>query len=442
MKTIAIYSPITGHGHLDSWFLEFIKIFLDENWVVIAINPNCQQVASKLLKFNQENLNNLCILNSKLTGTKEKIQEKKWVNIWRKINSVGLTKLMSPKNTAQKIHRCTRSDYLIYLYLPLHLFRFYFVHLFKKLSFTKIIKNCDLTNNLLEIEQLIGSNGLNPSLVFHMYLDVFDIKGNFLMDPTSKKIRYKWAGLRFFPAKEDSQLQALFTGIAYLNALKNNHLTLGRAYKTIFLPDVANTIENKILRDHHVIRNRAGNRKIVLLAGIIDVRKNITLWSDLIKQANPNEWYFLQIGEIDFKQLSIVECFKMYNLLIRTPENLTIIPHFLDDEGGFNNYFKISDIIFAVYKEFKYSSGILSKASAFYKPILVSDKYQMGKFVDEYQIGYSVNEDDVGMVMRVLDKMAKRNFPVSNFESYNDLNSKKILKDKLINFCLDAIKIN
>jgi hypothetical protein len=238
----------------------------------------------------------------------------------------------------------------------------------------------------------------------------------------------------------DSQFQNLFAGIVYLNALKNSNLINGNECKTIFIPDVANTLIDTSMMCHKEIRERAGTRKIVLLAGIIDVRKNIKLWSELISHADPTEWYFLQIGEINFKQLPIIEYVKMYGLLIHTPENLTIIPRFLDEESNFNNYFNLADIIFAVYKDFKYSSGILSKAAAFYKPILVSNKYQMGEYVDKYQLGYTVDEDNTVLAIKALEKVIKDTIPVCNFDTYNKLNSKDILKSNLTSFCYDIIK--
>lgn len=272
-----------------------------------------------------------------------------------------------------------------------------------------------------------------------MYLDGFDVSNDFLKN-SIEKTKFKWVGLRFFPTKEDSQFQNMFSGLAYLNALKNNSFTESEGCKTIFLPDVAHTLLDTSKVSHQEIRARAGSRKIVLLAGIIDARKNIKLWLEIIKHADPSEWYFLQIGEIDFKQLSIIDYFKIYSLLIDTPENLSIIPRFFDEEDHFNNYFSLADIIFAVYKDFKYSSGILSKASAFHKPILVSNKYQMGDFVNKYQLGCSTDEDNVISAMKALEKISKDNFPACNFESYNELNSKDLLKFKLTSFCVDVEK--
>ena len=76
------------------------------------------------------------------------------------------------------------------------------------------------------------------------------------------------------------------------------------------------------------------------------------------------------------------------------PQNLFIKPDFVTDERCFNELIAISSVIFAVYRDFKRSSNMLSKAAYFEKPILVSDEFLMGERVQRYKIGQAVKPDD------------------------------------------------
>ena len=110
----------------------------------------------------------------------------------------------------------------------------------------------------------------------------------------------------------------------------------------------------------------------------------------------------------------------MYKKLIFPPENLTLIPSYISDEDVFNSIISISDIVFAVYKDYKNSSNMITKASFFHKPILVSNQYLMGRRVDAYEIGLTVSENDLEDVIMGLEKLASENIPAANFDSYNN----------------------
>ena len=65
----------------------------------------------------------------------------------------------------------------------------------------------------------------------------------------------------------------------------------------------------------------------------------------------------------------------------------------------------MSDAIYAVYKNFKSSSNMISKSLSFKIPILVSQRGQMELDVKKYENGEIVAEDDVTNSIRLLEKI-------------------------------------
>jgi len=101
----------------------------------------------------------------------------------------------------------------------------------------------------------------------------------------------------------------------------------------------------------------------------------------------------------------------------------------------FNEVIQASDVIFAVYRDFKVSSNMPGKAAAFNKPILVAKGYLMGERVTNYGIGATVAEDDVlGMLSALNSLIDNPNLMAKNFEAYRQDFSVEALSDHLIGF--------
>jgi hypothetical protein len=61
----------------------------------------------------------------------------------------------------------------------------------------------------------------------------------------------------------------------------------------------------------------------------------------------------------------------------------------------FDSILQLSDISFAHYREFRKSSGIMTKSAQYRKPIVVSEKYLMGERVRKYELGYALPEREI-----------------------------------------------
>jgi hypothetical protein len=116
------------------------------------------------------------------------------------------------------------------------------------------------------------------------------------------------------------------------------------------------------------------------------------------------------------------------------PSNLYIYPEYLLDERSFNDVIALSDVIFAVYRDFARSSNMLSKAAYFKKPLLVADDGLMGRRVKQYQIGCTVESQDVKAMKASLEKLHTIPNLQQNFEIYRQDFSEVAMQSKLISF--------
>jgi hypothetical protein len=171
------------------------------------------------------------------------------------------------------------------------------------------------------------------------------------------------------------------------------------------------------------------------MGGTIGGNKNLASWYRLIHQADAREFYFVQIGEMFEDTLTSEDVHELAKIKIQCPENLYIKLEYLLDEAMFNEVIQASDIIFAVYRNFKISSNMPGKAAAFRKPILVADGYLMGERVSQYGIGLTVPEHDVDAMLSAMTALAQTSESMENqFEFYRRDFSLQALGQHLITF--------
>jgi hypothetical protein len=442
MKSIVVYNPISGHGHLDSWSAIFTKVLLESGWTVLAITPdpegliatlnanNCLYLRRlKAISLNADDLQDKIDINS----TKALIKR-----LWRKINARGYAYIFNDSNLVSLKPKALHEKLLASSYLLLHFCRYFLFHYFKTRIKAQDIDETPCIFTLSKIEKEIEVQKFEADFVFHMYLDGLKIQKS-RPDETLPTLKFKWAGIRFSPEPGDSLYFSgckNIRGIALLDQEVVNDMARSLPNVLVrYLPDIANLEVSKVMTNvTDLIKYKANGRKIVFLGGIIGKRKNLSLWLDLIDRANSKDWYFVQIGEIDFQNLDSSEFLAVYKKLIFPPENLTLVPSYISDESIFNGIISISDIVFAVYKNFRNSSNMITKASFFHKPILVSNQYLMGKRVETYGIGLAVPEDKLQKIILGLEKLASENIPSANFKSYNNTFNQKVFCVKFLNF--------
>lgn len=417
-----MFNPISGYGHLDSWNKYLINIFLDSGWSVCAITPD----VNGLLKGLREGIDSSLLK----TYQYEYDPKKRGRHEPEKLNQ-GKPQKQSSLNLIQKIvnasdqSRFYKNKYgahlKILIYCSLHFFKSYLIGNAKKYIKGIAIDN-NSRNDFVEVENIINFLGIEPDLIFHTYLDNVNFSAVNALD-YSMAPRKKWAGLRFSPSESDNvfySVNSKVAGVLFLDEGWKKYFD-ERVRNMIFgtLPDITSNslplIQSSCAAE---VLNKANGRKIIFLGGMIGWQKNIQKWFEVIKLSDPKKYFFLQVGEIATGKMSSRDLLEFYSAMYASVENLIIIPKFLEDESAFNELISVSDILFAVYRNFHDSSNMLTKASEFSKPIIVSNRYLMGKRIREYGIGVCVDEDDSKEIAAAIGSLPDASEFTKNFERY------------------------
>ena len=142
------------------------------------------------------------------------------------------------------------------------------------------------------------------------------------------------------------------------------------------------------------------------------------------KSVNQN-WNFIIAGKLIWDDFTSTE--KLFIKKIAESSNVEITGY-IKREEDLNCLINDSDIVYAVYLNFPHSSNIMTKASAFKKPILVNDGYLMSERVKKFGIGLTKRECQNKNLDEILADAQNLN------GNYNELfakHTRSILTDKL-----------
>ena len=343
---ILIYSPLAGHGHLDSWNDMFIRLLLEAGWRVLSLTPDGGELGDRLDARGITGRDRLQILTWR--DVRPSIAERAWTRLRRLLGDCA-------RRAGLRQKRPTMPDPEASYLEPIEFAR--------------------------RVRGAIGEAQWHPDFVFNMYMDLYRTDTE-RWQRFGKSFKWPWKAFACLPDITDASL-----------------------------PDAPTGLATEITR-------RAAGRKVVFLGGTIGGNKNLARWYELISFADPERWFFLQIGEINFNALTQADMRALAILKATPPENLLVHREYLPDERAFNDVIRVCDIIFAVYRNFKISSNMLGKAAAFEKPILVADNYLMGRRVVSYGIGRAVPEDDARQMLAAATDLTENPVPVENFAAY------------------------
>jgi glycosyltransferase involved in cell wall biosynthesis len=398
LPSILLYNPISGHGHLDSWNAMFVSILLDAGWRVNAMTPDAQDLMQRLKSKNQARLEWLCVLD--------------W-NVLRPSFTQRVLGRLQRMIGIQSRDQHDTKDLDPRFLDPVEFGR----------RINASIKKCKWP----------------PSFVFNMYMDMYPSDGaRWLQFESLNKL--PWAGIRFVPTPEHSEIyytQTALKGVCFLNADVCEQAQRVMPHKVFgYLPDITENAlpltESALVRE---IKDKARGRKIVFMGGTIGGNKNLASWYQLIRQADARAFYFVQIGEMFENTLTSEDVLELEKIKRQCPENLYIKLEYLPDEAMFNEVIQASDIIFAVYRNFKISSNMPGKAAAFNIPILVAEGYLMGDRVLKYGIGLTVPENDVGAMVGAISTLAHASSSMTTqFEAYRRDFSIQALSERFTDF--------
>ena len=399
---ILLYNPISNEGHLDSWHILFIEVFLKAGWGVIPVTHDRRAIQNKL---EQKGL----FSHPKLLWPKK---------IWQQ----------TPKPTSITASFCRRVSRRV-----------------KRVFQSAAQREQDLlANKFLDpqtfkdtINGVLSAYPGRTQLVFNMYVDGYLPQAKAWADMVFSDVKdsviaasIPWAGLCITPENlceqqasqtmPDYYLLSNYQGTCFLDE------TLPQKYRDHypskyfeFLPDITETdlptTPNPLALD---IKHKAAGRKIVFMGGSIGKQKNLAQWVDLVLNLDPTQWYFVQIGRINVNNLTPADEHALALLKQQQPANLYIHSEYLPDETVFNALIAASDVIFAVYRDFNRSSNMLSKAAYFEKPILVADNCLMGERVTKYEIGLAVSPNHSEGIQAGLASLLKLEGLATKFANY------------------------
>jgi len=279
-----------------------------------------------------------------------------------------------------------------------------------------------------------------PDLILFLYLDLMTERAQ--NTSCLDQCGAPWIGILFHPRlARDSKAQIegyfsshqargglfLVPAALPLYAKATPHLTFALA------PDVADLelpVDTPPIAGE--IRQRAGHRSIVLQIGSIAAHKGISTLLDLIELADSSQFFFALIGEVHWHSFGAHQG-RVRTFYAHPPENVFIFEGYVSDERDYNGVIVASDVIYAVYQDFRSSSNSLTKAAGLGRPILVSERSLMGERVRQFDIGETSPENNPKLILQRLQSLAARQRGSFGFEAFNQEHSLDALKAQLAN---------
>lgn len=167
------------------------------------------------------------------------------------------------------------------------------------------------------------------------------------------------------------------------------------------LPDVVDDSfeESELLTR---LRCVSEGRPIVLLNGFLHPQKGVLDFIDLASKKE-DDFCFALVGSIhlpDYKESDQEKILRWSQHARRA----FFYPYRVLEESVLNGLIRDSSLVFACYRDWKFSSNAIGKAAAFNKPIMVSKGGLMASRVDSFRLGYCVEEGNIDEMRKILDR--------------------------------------
>ncbi|MFC1882013.1 hypothetical protein ACFL2S_11025 [Thermodesulfobacteriota bacterium] len=291
------------------------------------------------------------------------------------------------------------------------------------------------------MQRLEAKMGVKPDLVFFLKVDDFT-KGLLTGRWVDRVFPYNWSGiyihLRFperykltFFRKRFYQPFAAFASrkccrIGILQEDAADHLKRMTSKPIDILPDATDESSPAANRLTEQILQKAKGRKIIGLIGGQDRRKGSFLMFEIAQRCqHKSNWFFLFCGKMNYaKSDREIESLKK---IIGNPDALqNCFFHFehLPDESCFNAVVDLCDVIFAVYRNFPFSSNLMTKAALFNKPLVVSAGNLMARRVEKFDLGASCEPDDIDACIQAIEKVTDHPPAPDGYRNYHYQHSK------------------
>lgn len=403
MSTIYLISPISGHGHLDAYSRLYSRALLELGHRVVLIAPEDGGTKDYLGRAASALVPRFYFVSSRHLDEKLSLPQ---IGSRAHLPMFQRAKLVFGEEGVSGIANrvAGRGVNVLNQYTP-SLARRLGVdrgQSGRKMPFSAFAKRIELAQKM---------TGLKGDLALFLYLDIMGEDRRDLAH-FEKNWDMPWGGILFHARNEDQLRQTgperYFSSSSMRGAKFLVPETLGTyrnylpALDFVLIPDVADVELSAGGSDLiKTIRSRAGDRCVVLQIGTIAPHKGTLELLNVMKQADPSQFFFAVVGRPYFENFN-GHADILREAMNAPPDNVLFHPSFIDDERDYNAILQAADVIYAVYRDFPASSNVLTKAAYFGVPILVSDRHLMGERVRRYQLGATVQEGDTAGICQSL----------------------------------------
>lgn len=159
--------------------------------------------------------------------------------------------------------------------------------------------------------------------------------------------------------------------------------------KIFWLPDFTDTTVEGASEAYlsRVSRVVAGRRSL-LVCGVINGIKNLTLLARIAAVLNPERWAIVVAGTVEDRD-------GVQALVHANPKAVVVLDEYIPNEATFNRLVAEATLIWGAYRNWEGSSNIQIKAGLFGVPILALNGYLMEERNHEYGLGFSGSESQL-----------------------------------------------
>lgn len=273
------------------------------------------------------------------------------------------------------------------------------------------------------VAQAEAQSGWKPDLVFFNWLDSFIVGVSPVLPPVLPALfPYRWSGVFFHPwhlripdgptrgesVASERMLRAHgCPGVAVLDGGIADALAANIGKPVVTFPDETDCVLPDVPSAlAHKAKAVAGGRRIIGLLGVLSKRKGVSSLLAAALQAKDRPWFFVFAGVLDEglratytdAELRVIDA-----AIAGAYPNVWFHPSRIGDEREFNAMVKACDVLYAAYELFAHSSGIVTKAGVFEKPVLVSPGYCMAEVVQAYRLGLAIDPHEPRTVLRAIE---------------------------------------
>jgi hypothetical protein len=197
------------------------------------------------------------------------------------------------------------------------------------------------------------------------------------------------------------------------------------------LPDITDESVPKEGRLAQAIIKKAHGRRIIGLIGGQDRRKGSFLFLEIARNCRDRNWLFVFVGKMNYEN-SDRQLEELKKSIHKEDDDFNCFFHFerIPEEGEFNAIVNLCDVIFSVYRNFPFSSNIMTKAALYHKPLVVSAGKLMAHRVSKYGLGSTCDCEDVDDCIQAIQKVIDNPPSAENFRNYYELQSRDLFLKK------------